>query len=1290
MKARIVLPFLVFSAVLLAQKEKPRHVFSLGEPLTAARSGSARAIAEEFLRSDAAGLGLSPEDFAGVSLAKEYRTEHNGVTHLVYKQQFLGMDVVNGEWIVNVDSDGKVINAGGTLYPKPGASVAIPSRATAAAALRSALASIDPELADRFVPLPIQGGEDGVQFYRGELGDDVRGKLVWYGTRGAIRPAWQFHILTGDAIGHYSIVVDGGSKRVLSKEDKTYYQAAPAKGLVFDKGSPQPSVTPGVRPNTAPAQVERNLISFAGDPLASPNGWVDGIETAGNNTITGTNPLAFQCISGFNCPFLPQTTVSPTRDFSFPLVTGAGAPNPTNFADAATTNLFYWVNKAHDLYYASGFNEAAGNFQRSNFNKGGVEGDPVYAYSQYGSAARSAPQLNNAFFGTFDNDQDGYPGVMAIFLNTARPGKAPGFYTDNAYDAETIVHEYTHGVSHRLVRLLDQSFHGGMMGEGWSDFFALEFLTPAGAPIDGSYDFSAYPDQTFGLGIRTRPYSTNMDVNPLTFANLGHVIFRPEVHADGEIWVQALWEARANLIKQFGESEGRHRIRMLVLDGMKLSPPAPSMLNMRDAILLADQVDFKGASQNQLWAAFAKRGMGVLAQSGDGSSIHISPSFEMPSSTAQISFYEDKYVIGELVRVVLHDSDLTAPAIRIQVTSSSGDVENVTLRREQGIVYTGGIPTEYGPVLKGEGVLEMIPGDSITAYYVDANASGSAKLIEKTIGTTPEYYPSLANPDFKFGRETALNVKGAITSSIFALPFEFPYFGKKYSSVRVYSNGLLTFDLPDFSPCSDVNSLALLNAIAPMWMDLRTDGSAQANEDVYTSRPDGDSITFRWAAETVSDFQTTNPEPVNFAVTLQRDGQIQFRYGSGNRNLVSGSQLFGCPAGAATVGLSNGHETYVELSAFHDSKGTLENAPMISWEPGFSAFGGSVGVLESPAAEDKITGVIRGKGYVYEVEPSVSIARVDVLVDNQAISRASAGVKRPDACTPLKQANCVGFTFNTNPVLLGIKPGRHSMQLQVTNSRGVVTRFPEKPILLDLEAAQPKPAIAKLESPAEGAVVSGITIIKGYAYANELRVTGVDVLVDGVTAGRATLGATRTDICGGLSPAPANCPGWTFNLNTLSNSIPLRNGEHKLQVRVQDEALGFTLVPPSPITINVTNPVISVPNGVLASPKQNEHLKGTVKISGYAYVPGAKITRVRLVIDGSTYGDIPYGSARPSECAALSGVAACPNIGFEIDFDTKRVGNGPHTLGILLGDDQGLQQYIDGSIDRGINVFVEN
>jgi extracellular elastinolytic metalloproteinase len=53
----------------------------------------------------------------------------------------------------------------------------------------------------------------------------------------------------------------------------------------------------------------------------------------------------------------------------------------------------------------------------------------------------------------------------------------------------------------------------------------------------------------------------------------------------------------------------------LVTRGMELSPPAPSYLDMRNAIIQADLVNFGGANETALWSVFAERGMGYFAAS---------------------------------------------------------------------------------------------------------------------------------------------------------------------------------------------------------------------------------------------------------------------------------------------------------------------------------------------------------------------------------------------------------------------------------------------------------------------------------------------------------------------------------------------------------------------------------------------------------------------------------------------------------------------------------------------------
>jgi extracellular elastinolytic metalloproteinase len=91
----------------------------------------------------------------------------------------------------------------------------------------------------------------------------------------------------------------------------------------------------------------------------------------------------------------------------------------------------------HDLLYALGFNEVAGNFEANNNGQGGLSNDPVTLNAQDGSG------LNNANFAT---PVDGQPGRMRMYIwNYVLPVR------DCSFEAGVIIHEYTHGLSNRLI-----------------------------------------------------------------------------------------------------------------------------------------------------------------------------------------------------------------------------------------------------------------------------------------------------------------------------------------------------------------------------------------------------------------------------------------------------------------------------------------------------------------------------------------------------------------------------------------------------------------------------------------------------------------------------------------------------------------------------------------------------------------------------------------------------------------------------------------------------------------------
>ncbi|HKQ39844.1 MAG TPA: M36 family metallopeptidase, partial [Verrucomicrobiae bacterium] len=269
-----------------------------------------------------------------------------------------------------------------------------------------------------------------------------------------------------------------------------------------------------------------------------------------------------------------------------------------------------------------------GNFQKDNFGRGGEDNDAVIANAQDGAG------VNNA---RFFPAPDGYAGRIEMFVFDG-----PDPDRDGDFDAEIILHEYTHGLTDRMVAGgvgIYQLVTAGL-AEGWSDFYALSLLND-GSNLDATYTEGAYATyQLFGLtqnyyyGIRRYPYTTDMSKNPLTFKDIDPTQlssypnvprspihpFNPgganEPHRMGELWCVTLLEARANLIRKHGFPAGNELTLQLVTDALKYSPPNPTFLQARDAIFQADRLLTGGANQSELWAAFAKRGMGLGAIDG--------------------------------------------------------------------------------------------------------------------------------------------------------------------------------------------------------------------------------------------------------------------------------------------------------------------------------------------------------------------------------------------------------------------------------------------------------------------------------------------------------------------------------------------------------------------------------------------------------------------------------------------------------------------------------------------------
>lgn len=74
-----------------------------------------------------------------------------------------------------------------------------------------------------------------------------------------------------------------------------------------------------------------------------------------------------------------------------------------------------------------------------------------------------------------------------------------------------------------------------------------------------------------------------------------------------------MWDLRRALIEHVGShDEGARLAELLVTEGLRLTPPQPTMLEARDAILAAGRA-MQLSLQDVLWPVFARRGMGFYA-----------------------------------------------------------------------------------------------------------------------------------------------------------------------------------------------------------------------------------------------------------------------------------------------------------------------------------------------------------------------------------------------------------------------------------------------------------------------------------------------------------------------------------------------------------------------------------------------------------------------------------------------------------------------------------------------------
>lgn len=224
----------------------------------------------------------------------------------------------------------------------------------------------------------------------------------------------------------------------------------------------------------------------------------------------------------------------------------------------------------------------------------------------------------------------GLPATGAVRPNPDAPPQRDGDLENGI-----IIHEYGHGISLRLTGGPGINCLTGQeqMGEGWSDYYAITMLLdpalddPEGPRGMGPY--AVYQDSREGNGIRPRPYSRDMEIQPFTYDRIktngwitGGSLATP--HGVGHGWNSVLWDMTWNLVDRHGfndniydswDAGGNNRSLQYVTDGLKMQGCAPGFVAGRDGILAAVEA-LGGEDTCLVWSTFARRGLGASAVQG--------------------------------------------------------------------------------------------------------------------------------------------------------------------------------------------------------------------------------------------------------------------------------------------------------------------------------------------------------------------------------------------------------------------------------------------------------------------------------------------------------------------------------------------------------------------------------------------------------------------------------------------------------------------------------------------------
>ncbi|WP_394837665.1 M36 family metallopeptidase [Pendulispora rubella] len=356
-----------------------------------------------------------------------------GATIVQFAQRAGDMDVFHARASVVLDASKNLVSIGANLHPQAAQTHAL----KALDFPKSAESALADAYAGQFgvsisaTAVKDAGGRGAFRRYAVTTAEDTpavleaAAKRVLFPEGEQLLPAYYIE-LAARANGSpeneaYAYVIGAADGRVLYRASLTASDSFKYRVWADPTGNHIPADGPYVDSSPHPTGIPNNqLPDYAAPILVSADGfnvhadpWLGPSDTTtfGNNVraYSDRNDQHNGIGDGFDSgDIAPDVTAPKTFDRSFD---PTKAPNASpDQIKAAATQLFYVNNWLHDYWYDSGFDEASGVAQLSNYGRGGVEGDPLRAEAQDGA---DFGQANNANMST---PSDGLSPRMQMFV----------------------------------------------------------------------------------------------------------------------------------------------------------------------------------------------------------------------------------------------------------------------------------------------------------------------------------------------------------------------------------------------------------------------------------------------------------------------------------------------------------------------------------------------------------------------------------------------------------------------------------------------------------------------------------------------------------------------------------------------------------------------------------------------------------------------------------------------------------------------------------------------------------